>query len=223
MTHLALNRDLLSELEDKVVVLTGGAAGIGQSAIELFIQNGAKVVFGDIQDHLGEDLAHRLGAAVTFVHCDTSSYTDQLRLFEKAYELYRQIDIVVANAGVVDRENIFGPASDWTKQPQMGEIDVNLKGVLYTARIGAAYLRKNKGGDIILVSSISGFKESPGLPVYTAGKHGVVGIVRGYHLNAIKENIRINVICPWMTSKYLQFLHLCGLLKVLRNGHGQTT
>ncbi|KAL5356640.1 hypothetical protein BJX96DRAFT_143137 [Aspergillus floccosus] len=83
----------------------------------------------------------------------------------------------------------------------MKEIDVNLKGALYSTRIGLHYLRQRGGGDVVLVSSISGFKECVGLATYTASKHGVVGVVRGLHLQSIPENIRINVICPWMTSE----------------------
>jgi NAD(P)-dependent dehydrogenase (short-subunit alcohol dehydrogenase family) len=68
-------------------------------------------------------------------------------------------------------------------------------------------LRKNgrEGGDLILVSSIAGWKECTGLVGYTASKHGVVGIMRGLHLSAVKEGVRINVICPWMTSVYSLF------------------
>lgn len=84
----------------------------------------------------------------------------------------------------------------------MMEVDINLKGAIYTARIGMHYLRKIGGGDLVLVSSIAGFKECGGLAPYTASKHGVLGLMRGLHIVAIEENIRINVICPWMTSKY---------------------
>lgn len=62
------------------------------------------------------------------------------------------------------------------------------------------YLRKCGGGDIVMVSSIAGFKEGEGLVPYTASKHGVVGIMRGIHLTGTRENIRVNVVCPWMTS-----------------------
>lgn len=88
----------------------------------------------------------------------------------------------------------------------MKEVDVNLSGAIFTARIGMHYLRKNKshngkgGGDLVLVSSIAGFKECGGLAPYTASKHGVIGLMRGLHTTAIVEDIRINVICPWMTS-----------------------
>jgi len=200
MTHLEVDNTLLSTLDDKVVVLTGGATGIGKAAVEQFASYGAKVVFGDVNDKLSEELTSRLGSAVSYVHCDASSYHDQLALFAKAEQLHGRVDVVVANAGVVVTENMFGPGSDWSQEPNMNEVEINLKGVMYTTRIGLAYLRKVGGGDIVLTSSIAGFKESGGLASYTASKHGVVGIIRGLNLTAIRENIRVNVVCPWMTK-----------------------
>jgi NAD(P)-dependent dehydrogenase (short-subunit alcohol dehydrogenase family) len=102
---------------------------------------------------------------------------------------------------MANHKDIFDPSSDITIEPSMKEVDVNLKGAIFTARIGMHYLRKTGGGDLVLVSSIAGFKECGGLAPYTASKHGVVGLMRGLHIVAILEDIRINVICPWMTSK----------------------
>lgn len=133
-------------------------------------------------------------------------YADQLRLFETAEKEFGRVDVVVANAAIAIHKDPFLPEADITVEPPTAEIDVNLKGALFTARIGMHYLRKNKsseegpGGDLILVSSIAGFKESSGLVTYTASKHGVLGILRGLRVSALKENIRINAICPWMTK-----------------------
>lgn len=99
----------------------------------------------------------------------------------------------------------------------MKEIAVNLNGAIFTARIGMHYLRKNKsrggkgGGDLVLVSSIAGFKECGGLATYTASKHGVLGLMRGLNITAQPEGININVICPWMTSKFalISALEIC--------------
>jgi len=99
------------------------------------------------------------------------------------------------------KDPFIDPDEDITKEPNVRELDVNLKGVFFTARIGYSYLRRNRGGDLIMTSSIAGFKECTGLTAYTASKHGVIGIMRGLHLEAIPEGIRVNVICPWMTSK----------------------
>jgi NAD(P)-dependent dehydrogenase (short-subunit alcohol dehydrogenase family) len=144
---------------------------------------------------------------VRFVFCDTSSYSNQLELFAAAESLFGHIDVVVANAGMANHKDIFDPISDISIEPSMKEVDVNLKGSIFTARIGLHYLRKNnakngQGGDLVLVSSIAGFKECGGLAPYTASKHGVLGLMRGLHTTVIKENLRINVICPWMTSEH---------------------
>jgi NAD(P)-dependent dehydrogenase (short-subunit alcohol dehydrogenase family) len=137
-----------------------------------------------------------------FVHCDTSSYSDQLALFAKAQELYGGVDVVIANAGVSIPKDPFDQDADINIEPDVRELDINLRGVFFTARIGMSYLRRNGGGDLIMTSSIAGFKECTGLTAYTASKHGVIGIMRGLHIAAIPEGIRINVICPWMTSKH---------------------
>ncbi|KAF8860205.1 NAD(P)-binding protein [Acephala macrosclerotiorum] len=186
MAHITFNLELLSTLKDKVVVLAGGATGIGREAIKQFHQAGSKAVFGDVADSLGQELEKSLASpSIRFQHCDTTSYQDQLSLFQLAHELFGRVDIVVANAG---------------------EIDVNLKGALFTARIGNHYLGRNvkEGGDLILVSSIAGFKESTGLAVYTASKHDVLGILRGLRVQASREGVRVNAVCPWMTSESFQ-------------------
>lgn len=205
MTHLKASPSVLdSTLPSLVVVLTGGAAGIGLATVSLFIFHGARVVFGDVQDRLGEEAASRLGFNATYQHCDASNYADQLALFDTAVRKYGRVDVAVANAGVTVGKSLFGLDSDWRAEPQgreLAELEVNLKGALWTARIANGIFREQGSeGDIVFVSSIAGFKESAGLPVYTASKHGVVGLVRGLHLSAIKENVRVNVVCPWMTS-----------------------
>lgn len=158
-------------------------------------------MFGDVNEPAARELESLLGKSVQFRHCDTSSYQDQLALFALAEKTYGRVDIAVANAGVGVHKDIFDPSADIDIEPSMIEVDVNLKGAIFTARIGMHYLRKTGGGDLVLISSIAGFKECGGLAPYTASKHGVLGLMRGLHIVAIPENIRINVICPWMTSK----------------------
>lgn len=131
-----------------------------------------------------------------------------MKLFELAHKLFGRIDIVVANAGVSIPQDPFATDTDVNLKPSTKEIDVNLKGALFTARIGNHYLRQNgkEGGDLILVSSIAGFKESTGLAVYTASKHGVLGILRGLRVQASRDRVRVNAVCPWMTSEFVLIL-----------------
>jgi NAD(P)-dependent dehydrogenase (short-subunit alcohol dehydrogenase family) len=111
---------------------------------------------------------------------------------------------VCANAGVSRHKDIFAADSDWEKEPDMVEIDVNTKGCLFTVRIGMAYLRRNQeGGDVVMTSSIAGWKECSTIAPYTASKHAVIGLGRGLYQQAAKEGVRVNVVCPWMTSESL--------------------
>jgi NAD(P)-dependent dehydrogenase (short-subunit alcohol dehydrogenase family) len=92
------------------------------------------------------------------------------------------------------------------QEPTMKTVDVNLKGTLFFSRIAAVYLHQSfkssaVEGSLVLVSSTAGFKETPGLPVYTASKHGVLGLMRSLRPSLRKtHHTRVNAICPWMTD-----------------------
>ena len=141
-----------------------------------------------------------------FYETDITDWQNMRGLFRTAKSRFGQIDFVIANAGLMESKPFFefeedekGELLESTESNRV--IDVNLKGSLYTARIALGYIRQGAtGGDIVLTSSISGFKECAGLTAYTASKHGVVGIVRGLNLASRKEDVRVNVVCPWMTS-----------------------
>ncbi|KAL2871172.1 putative 3-hydroxyacyl-CoA dehydrogenase [Aspergillus lucknowensis] len=204
-------------LKDKVIVLTGGANGIGASLVEHACANGAYVCFGDLAVEAGEALAKTVNASnpnsspprAVFVQTDVTNYESVLGLFDAAMENYGRIDHAVAGAGIVEIGNIFDPALNMEsiRQPPTTKVlDVNLLGCLYVARIASVYLRQGLPTDtdrsIVLVSSVAGFKESPGLFVYQASKHGVIGLMRSLrlYLPAPAHGIRINCICPWMTA-----------------------
>ncbi|BCS23771.1 uncharacterized protein APUU_40215S [Aspergillus puulaauensis] len=201
-------------LKDKVIVLTGGANGIGASLVEYATQNGAYVCFGDLAVEAGDTIANTVNnnsspPRTIFVKTDVANYDSVLGLFDKAIEVYGRIDHAVAGAGISEIGNVFDPALDMQsirKPPTTKVLDVNLSGCLYVARIASVYLRQNRPADtdrsIILVSSVAGFKESPGLFVYQASKHGVIGLMRSLrlYLSAPGHGIRTNCICPWMTT-----------------------
>lgn len=93
------------------------------------------------------------------------------------------------------------------QQPATDKVlDINLRGILYVARIASVYLRQNRPENadrsITLISSVAGFKESPGLFVYQAAKHGVLGVMRGLrkYLPHRAHRLRVNAVCPWMTT-----------------------
>ncbi|KZO92762.1 putative 15-hydroxyprostaglandin dehydrogenase [Calocera viscosa TUFC12733] len=205
MTELIPSPALLSTLSGKVLLLTGGANGIGAATVRLFVSLGAKVAFCDLDSVRGEALAAELGGEKTlFVKVDVTQYSQQYAFFQRCREKFGTIDIVVANAGVTEVGDIFAPSEDLSKPPPMLVLDVNLKAALYTARLGLGFLRESGGGALVLVSSTAGFKESPGLWVYGSSKHGVYGLMRMLRpVSLSRWGIAVNTICPWMTKTAL--------------------
>ncbi|KAK1056390.1 hypothetical protein LTR74_014935 [Friedmanniomyces endolithicus] len=183
-------------LKGKVVVLTGGALGVGSCIVRLLHTAGAHVFFGDILDEPGQALERELSdndAKAKFIHCDVTSYADNLALFDAAYSSCGHVDHAIANAGLGEQGNMFD--SELTlesvkEEPKksMSIVDVNVKGPLYFARVASAYLRQpdvnGKAStaavdkSLTLVSSVAGFREDPGLYVYVASKHAVLGLMR---------------------------------------------
>ncbi|KAJ5707668.1 hypothetical protein N7488_007469 [Penicillium malachiteum] len=208
-------------LSDKIVLITGGANGIGASLVQQCLENGANVCFGDLDNIEGERLLRKSLATfsseesnqpprVVFQSTDVTNYQSVLSLFDLAFNTYKRIDHVVSAAGIVEIGNWFdfGLTLETVRQtPTHKVLDVNLIGSMYVARIASVYLRHNRGPrvdrSILLFSCSAGFKDSPSLFVYQASKHGVVGLMRSlrsYISSPYKHNIRINTICPWMTE-----------------------
>ncbi|EME85458.1 uncharacterized protein MYCFIDRAFT_130791 [Pseudocercospora fijiensis CIRAD86] len=202
-----------SVLKDKVIVLTGGAEGIGAATVRLLHEAGAHIFFGDILDDEGSKLENELSrseATVRYIRCDVTSYEDNLRLFAAAFNAFGRIDHAWSNAGIPEEGEIFDPAltlEDVKAEPiqSLKVLDVNLRGPIYFARIASVYLRQaSQTGDrsLLFTSSVGGFREDPGCWVYVPTKHGVLGLVRQVRerFNRPPFSLRTNAICPWATS-----------------------
>lgn len=207
MTRFDPNPEALRELKDKVVVLTGGSTGIGAATVRILHSAGAHVVFGDINTSAAESLISSLGeeSKVTFVCCNAAKYQDNVALFKAAFQKFGRVDHAIANAGLQERPGWFDvemSIEDVEKEPSTAVLDVNLTGVLYFSRIACAYLSQGPSRDrsLTLLSSLAGFEETPGLFVYQASKHGVLGLMRALRLYTPKVfGVRVNAVCPWMT------------------------
>ncbi|KAK3724789.1 hypothetical protein LTR37_000837 [Vermiconidia calcicola] len=195
------------ELDGKVVVLTGGANGIGAATVRYLSQAGAKVVFGDYNKDAGENMLGSLSETSTqpvFVQMDASEYGDNIKLFRTALEKYGRIDHAIACAGIIERGKWFDPGLtiETVEQPETTQtIDINFLGVAYFTRIAVVYLKhgrkENEDKSIVLISSAAGFRESPGLFMYQCTKHAVMGLLRATRkIIYERDNIRINAICP---------------------------
>ncbi|EXJ87109.1 hypothetical protein A1O3_04067 [Capronia epimyces CBS 606.96] len=204
---------LFGALKDQVIVLTGGARGVGESIVRLSYLAGAHVFFGDIDHALAQQVVGRLKAEhpssndLVAVSFDARSYADNIRLFKTAYQAHGRVDHAFSIAAITESQNWYDPGLDLETieiPPPTAVIDINLTGVLYFTRIAAVYLRQGNQGSsrrrdksICLMGSIASFREQAGLYVYQPTKHGVHGLLRAtrkilYH----KFNIRINMVNP---------------------------
>ncbi|KAG6991427.1 tRNA (uracil-O(2)-)-methyltransferase [Physcia stellaris] len=164
----------LRSLQDKVIVLTGGANGIGAATVDLYVERGARVVFGDLDAASGDTLASKHDSErVKFLRTDVTKYEDNVALFQLALKSFGKVDHALSIAGIVEQGNIFDPAltiEDVEKPPTTIVLEVDLLGPLYFTRIATAYLKHNKAPtddkSITLFSSVSGFCDSPGLFAY---------------------------------------------------------
>lgn len=193
-----------TSLKDSVIVLSGGSRGIGWSTVELLSAHGAKVVFGDVQEPSSTP------ANCTFVRTDVSQYSDIVNLFKLALETHGHVDHAISNAAIIEKPGWFNPSlgvDGVASMPEMATEDINLRGSLWFAHIAVQYLAHGAEGDenksLTLMSSLAGFKETPGLPVYEASKSGIIGLMRSLRLylpSAFKVNIRVNTVCPSATD-----------------------
>lgn len=129
---------------------------------------------------------------VKFVHCDVTSYANNLALFDAAHQAFGRVDHAISNAGLGEQGNIISPDLNLDtvrEEPKQSvlPVDVNLKGPLYFARLASVYLRQGTDGNSVnrlndksltFTSSVAAFREDPGLYVYVASKHGVMGLMR---------------------------------------------
>lgn len=202
-------------LKDKVVIVTGGASGIGEAIVEAFAKQQAQIVFLDIQDKAAEVLVQRLHQAgcapATYVHCDLTDIGTLQRLMGEVLQSLPAVDILVNNAGNDTRHTIEEVTSEyWDRCMQ-----VNLKHQFFMAQAVLPGMRQARRGAIINMSSIGWIIPSTGMPVYVTAKAAIVGMTRTLAHEAGADGIRVNAVLPgailtdrqrelWFTEEYKQ-------------------
>ncbi|KAE8342133.1 hypothetical protein BDV24DRAFT_162684 [Aspergillus arachidicola] len=200
----------LSALKDSVVVLSGGATGIGAATVRDFYSRGAKVVFGDVNSEAAEALVGSTSPEkVHYIKTDVTSYKEVRNLFQFALSRYGHVDHAIANAGILEQPGWFKrhtTIEELAEQPSTITLDVNLTGVVFFAHLALASLSQDNGGGmkdktLTLISSHGGFKETPGMFLYSTAKHAVIGLMRSLRPYVTRSfpGVRVNAVCPSMT------------------------
>jgi NAD(P)-dependent dehydrogenase (short-subunit alcohol dehydrogenase family) len=200
-------------LKDRVVVVTGGATGIGEAMVTAFAVQQAKVAFLDIDDAAAKHLIQRIGSlghpAPTYFHCDLANIDLLQQTVDTVLASFGNIDTLVNNAANDKRHSIEEVTSaSWDQS-----LAVNLKQQFFMAQRVIPAMRKAKRGSIINMSSISWMIPSTGLPMYVTAKAAIVGMTRTLAHELGADNIRVNCVLPgailtqrqkrlWFTPEY---------------------
>jgi NAD(P)-dependent dehydrogenase (short-subunit alcohol dehydrogenase family) len=186
------------DLRDKVVLVTGGASGIGRATTLALAEAGALVVVADLNEQDGAAVAERVGGH--FVRVDVSDLDSNMAMVEFAVERAGGIDGAFLNAGVATG---CGIGDDFDLALYRRAMGVNVDGVLFGTHAVLPALRERGGGAIVATSSLAGLTGMPMDIIYTANKHAVVGFVRGLGPALEGDGIRVNAVCPGFADSAL--------------------
>jgi NADP-dependent 3-hydroxy acid dehydrogenase YdfG len=181
------------DLKDKVVVITGASSGLGEAAARRLSRHGAKLVLGARRLERLQALAKELSLGNdAAVQTDVAQYAQVKHLVDHAVRSRGRIDVMINNAGLMAHSLLErARVEEWDHM-----IDVNIKGVLYGIAAALPYMKTQKSGHIINVSSVAGHKVAPGGAVYSATKHAVRVISEGLRQEVKPYSIRTTVISP---------------------------
>ena len=178
-------------LSGRVAVITGGASGIGAATAKKFIEHGAKVVLGDIQEAPLAEFVASLGDNAIGRRCDVTSEDDVEALVEAAVQTFGKIDVMFNNAGIV---GAIGPLETTPREEWQFSLDILLNGVFYGMKHASKHMKRAGSGSIISMSSTAGVMGGLGPHAYAAAKHAVVGLTKNLAAEVGSCGVRVNCI-----------------------------
>jgi 3-oxoacyl-[acyl-carrier protein] reductase len=190
-------------MKDKVVLITGGAAGIGRATAQRFAEEGARIVLCDLNESAGQQTANALGAA--FYKVNVTSQAEVRAWVDDVIARYGRINVLINNAGIV-RDGQLVKFKEGDLVGQMAEADfdlvigVNLKGVFNCTQAVAPQMIRQGGGVILNASSVVGLDGNFGQTNYVATKAGVIGMTKVWARELGKYGVRVNAVAPGFTA-----------------------
>lgn len=186
----------MKRTENKVVIVTGGALGIGRETCLLLAKEGAKVAITDVLDIEGENLVEEIkksGGVAKFWHLDVTNEDEVEKVYAEIAKEYRKLDATVNNAGIA---GVDKPTHELTEKEWDAVMNVNVKGVFFCTKYAIPHMRKSGGGSIVNISSIYGMVGGGDIPAYHASKGAVTLMSKNDALIYAKSNIRVNSVHP---------------------------
>lgn len=182
------------KMNNKVMLITGGANGIGLEAAKLFAAEGAKVMIADLDENAMQAAVEAIGADKSaYIRTDVTSAEDNQAMVAACLEKFGRIDAFLANAGV---EGKIGSIMDSSVENFEFVMNVNVRGVWLGLHNVLPVMKKQGGGAVVITSSGAGVQGSPALAPYNTSKHAVIGLMRCAAQEVAKDNIRINTVNP---------------------------
>lgn len=180
-------------LAGQVVVVTGGASGIGLACVERLVEEGCTAVIADVQQAAGEQAAERLGERAHFVHADVTDEASIAALVDGVVSQHGRLDGFFANAGVIGST---GPISQASAEAIDLTIAVNFRGVILCVKHAARVMGAQGSGTILVTGSPGGLIGGAGPNIYSATKAGVMGFVRAAAAELRAKGIRVLSVLP---------------------------
>lgn len=186
-------------LSGKVIVITGASSGIGAATARALARLGCRLTLAARSAQKLDALAEELGPDALAVPTDVTRAEDAARMATQTLERFGRIDALFANAGIYIRGSLMESDPDaWANL-----LDININGVLRGIHAVLPAMQAQKSGDILVTSSISGFIDIQGEPVYSASKHAVQGLVHTLRRQFAPDGIRVMAVSPGMVANEL--------------------
>lgn len=182
-------------LKDKVVLITGGARGMGATEARLFVEEGARVVITDVREDLGLQTATQIsadGSTCSFMRHDVVNEDEWSTVVSSILDAHGRLDVLVNNAGIFERGSIM----DTTLDAYRRTIDINQVGVFLGMKAVSPHMASQRRGSIINISSVAGLSGPSGFVAYAASKWAVRGMTKSVAKDLAPFGVRVNSIHP---------------------------
>lgn len=185
----------MAQLNNKIAIVTGAASGFGACIARRYVEEGAKVVFADINYEAAHSLANELGANAVAAACDVTDAGQVQATVHLCVNTFGVPDVVVNNAGTTHRNQ---PVMNVDERTFDRIFAVNVKSIFHMTKAVVPLMRERKSGSIINVGSVAGIRPRPGLTWYNASKGAVNLLSKSLAVELGPDGIRVNNICPVM-------------------------